>query len=132
MCVCVCVCVCYTLNHIRLLVTSWTVACQVPLSMDFSRQEYWSGLLFPSPGALPNSGIKPRSPALQAELYRLSHQGSHTYIWEVIYIYTYVHTKVIFIISVPNLERKKKVKLNSFDCLSPLVTNLMVSIPRSA
>ena len=41
------------------LVTSWTVACQAPASMGFSRQEYWSGLPFPSPGDLPNPGIKP-------------------------------------------------------------------------
>ena len=43
-----------------------TVARQAPLSMGFSRQEYWSGFPFPSPGDLPNSGIEPRSPALQA------------------------------------------------------------------
>ena len=48
------------------LVTPWTVAFQTPLSMGFSRQEYWSGLPFPSPGDLPNPGIEPRSPALQA------------------------------------------------------------------
>ena len=47
--------------------TLWTVACQGPLSMGFSRQEYWSGLLFPSPGNLPDPGIKPVSPALQAD-----------------------------------------------------------------
>ena len=47
--------------------TPWTVACQAPLSMGFSRQEYWSGLPFPSPGDLPNPGIEPRSPALQAD-----------------------------------------------------------------
>ena len=47
------------------LVTPWTMALQVPLSMGFSRQEYWSGLPFPSPGELPNPGIEPRSPALQ-------------------------------------------------------------------
>ena len=45
----------------------WTVACWAPLSMEFSRQEYWNGLPFPSPGDLPNPGIKPRSPALQAD-----------------------------------------------------------------
>ena len=45
----------------------WTVAHQVPPSMGFSRQEYWSGLPFPSPGDLPNPGIKPRSPTLQAD-----------------------------------------------------------------
>ena len=45
------------------LVTLWTVACQAPLSMGFSRQEYWSGLPFSSPGDLPNPGIEPGSPA---------------------------------------------------------------------
>ena len=50
----------YTHSHIRLFVTPWTVAHQDPLSMEFSRQEYWSGLPFPSPGNLPNPGIKPR------------------------------------------------------------------------
>ena len=49
------------------LVTPWTVACHVPLSMGFPRQEYWSGLLFPSPGDLPDPGIEPMSPALQAD-----------------------------------------------------------------
>ena len=48
-------------------VTPWTVAHQAPPSMGFSRQEYWSGLLFPSPGNPPNPRIKPRSPALQAD-----------------------------------------------------------------
>ena len=47
--------------------TPWTVFCQAPLSMGFSRQEYWSGLPFSSPGDLSDSGIKPRSPALQAD-----------------------------------------------------------------
>ena len=47
--------------------TPWTVACQALLSMGFSRQEYWSGLPFPSPGDLPDSGIEPGSPALEAD-----------------------------------------------------------------
>ena len=47
-----------------LFVTPWTVACQAPLSRDFCRQEYWSGLPFPFPRDLPNPGIKPTSPAL--------------------------------------------------------------------
>ena len=47
--------------------TPWTVACQAPLSMGFSRQEYWSGLSFPSPGDLPDPGIEPGSSALQAD-----------------------------------------------------------------
>ena len=47
--------------------TPWTVARQAPLSMEFSRQEDWSGLPFPLPGDLPNPGIEPRSPTLQAD-----------------------------------------------------------------
>ena len=56
-----------SLSHVQLLVTTWTVACQAPLSMAFSRQEYWSGLPCPPPGDLPKPGIKPRSPSLQAD-----------------------------------------------------------------
>ena len=58
------------------LVTSWTVAHQAPPSMGFSKQEYWSGLPFPSPGDLPDPGIKPRSPALQVDSLPLSHRAS--------------------------------------------------------
>ena len=56
-----------SLSRARLLATPWTVACQAPLSMEFSRQEYWSGLPFPTPGDLPDPGIEPMhlvSPAL--------------------------------------------------------------------
>ena len=52
---------------VRLFATLWTVALQAPLSMGFSRQEYWSGLPFPSPGDLPDPRIKLRSPALQVD-----------------------------------------------------------------
>ena len=55
------------LSHVWLFATPWTVAYQAPLSMRFSRQEYWNGLPFPSPGDLPDSGIEPWSPALQAD-----------------------------------------------------------------
>ena len=58
------------------LVTLWTVARQDPLSLGFPRQEYWSRLLFPSPGDLPKPGIEPTSPALQADSLPGSHQGS--------------------------------------------------------
>ena len=64
---------------IQLFVTPGTVACQPPLFMGFSQQEYWNGLPCPPPGDLPNSEIKPGSrgaPALQAESLLLSHQGS--------------------------------------------------------
>ena len=69
-CICVCVCVCVyvhafaqSFSHIRLLATPWTIAYQASLSMGFPRQEYWSGLPLPSPGDLPDPGIKPVSPA---------------------------------------------------------------------
>ena len=58
------------------LATPWTVACQAPLSVGFSRHEYWNELPFPSPGDLPNPGIEPGSPALQADSSPLSYQGS--------------------------------------------------------
>ena len=55
-------------SHVQLFVTPWTIAQQAPPSMEFSRQEYWSGLPFPSPGDLPDLGIEPRSPTLQADV----------------------------------------------------------------
>ena len=67
-----------SLGHVQLFATPRTVAHQAPLSMGFSRQEYWNELLFPPPGDLPK-GIKPTSPALQADSLLLSHQGSPYY-----------------------------------------------------
>ena len=64
---------------VRLFATLWTVARQAPLSLGFSRQEYWSGLPCPPPGVLPNSGTEPASPAtpgLQADSLPLSHRGN--------------------------------------------------------
>ena len=60
---------CELLSLVWLFSTPWTVAHQAPLSMEFSKQEYCSGLPFPSPGDLPDPGIKPRSPALQADFF---------------------------------------------------------------
>ena len=51
------------LSHLQLFVTPWTIACQTPPSMEFSKQEYWNGLPFPTPEDLPDPGIKPTSPA---------------------------------------------------------------------
>ena len=56
-----------SLSHVRLFVILWTVACKASPSVGFSRQEYWSGLPFPSPGDLPDPGIEPGSPALEAD-----------------------------------------------------------------
>ena len=70
----------WVLSRVQLFATPWTVACQAPLSMGFSRQEHWSGLLFPSPGDLSNPSIEstsPASPVLAGRFfYYLSHQGS--------------------------------------------------------
>ena len=56
-----------TLNHVQLFETLWTVACQAPLSMGFSKAEYWSGFPYLPPGSLPNLGIEPRSSSLQMD-----------------------------------------------------------------
>ena len=56
-----------SLSRLQLFGTPWTVAYQAPPSMGFSRQEYWRGLPFPSPGDLPDPGIEPRSPTFQAD-----------------------------------------------------------------
>ena len=79
-------CVLSCFSRVRLFVTPWTVAHEAPLSMGFPRQEYWSGLPFPSPGDLPDPGMEPTSPVapalqanslplgpLESSLHRLSH-----------------------------------------------------------
>ena len=70
-------------------VTPWTVALQAPLSMGFSRQDYWSGLSFPPPRELPNPGIEPASPALAGRFSTLSHQGDPIQYTIHIYIYSF-------------------------------------------
>ena len=67
---------CYSLSCVRLLATPWTVSCQVTLSMELFRQEYWSGLPFPSPGDLPNLRIEPGSSELQADSLPSEQPGS--------------------------------------------------------
>ena len=64
------------LSHVWPFATPWTVASQAPLSMGFSRQEYWNELQCSPPGDLPNPGIKPSLPHFRQILYCLSHQGS--------------------------------------------------------
>ena len=68
-------------SSVQLFVTSWTVAHQAPLSMGCSRQEYWSGLPFPSPGNLPPQGSKPSLLHWQVDTLPLSHQGSHSVVF---------------------------------------------------
>ena len=89
-CVCVCVCVnfsnmcgvhkslcccCLLAKSCLTLWTPWTIACQAPLSMGFPRQEYWSRLPYPSPGDLPNPGIKPMHPALACGFFMTKPPG---------------------------------------------------------
>ena len=66
--VCVCVCVCCGLSLVQLFETLWTVAHQAPLSMGFSRQEYWIGLPFTSPSDILGPGFEPTSPALAGRI----------------------------------------------------------------
>ena len=72
-----------SLSRVRLFVTPWTVAYQAP-SMGFSRQEYWSGLPFPSPEGLPDPGIEPGSPALQADALPSEPPGKPDINWVMI------------------------------------------------
>ena len=73
-------CVLSGFSRVRLLATLRTVAHQAPLSMRFSRQEYWGGLPCPPPGDLPNPGIKPQFLALQVDSLPLSHGGNPIFI----------------------------------------------------
>ena len=75
------------------LVNPWIVPCQAPLSMGFPKQEYWSGLPFPSPGDLPNPGMEPRSPALQADSLSSEPPGkplNHHYLGPTRYMVAFV------------------------------------------
>ena len=80
-------CVCQLFSHVQLFVTPRTVAHQVLLSMEFSRQEYQSGQTILSPGDPPNPGIKPGYPALQEDFLPFEPPGSND-----IYIYIYIYT----------------------------------------
>ena len=66
-----------SLGHVWLFATQWTVACQVPPSMGFSRQEYWSGLPLPSPGDLPDPGIQLGSPELHLSCQGIPLKAKH-------------------------------------------------------
>ena len=76
----ICMCVLSCFRRVQLFLTLCTVCCQAPLSMGFSRQEYWSRWPFPPPGDLPDPGIEPVSPALQVDSLPLSQWGSPTYV----------------------------------------------------
>ena len=97
-------------------VTPWTVAHQAPLSMDFSRQEYWSGLPFPSPGDLPDPGIKSKSPSLLADSLSSDPLGKpHTMKYQTIkkkkeimpFVATWMDLKIITLSEVSQKEKDK-------------------------
>ena len=101
MCVCVCVCVrAQSLSHVRFFVTPWTIARQAPLSMEFSRQKYWTGLSFPPLGDLPHPGTEPMSLAFQADSLPLSHWGNYIYVCVCVCVCVYMHVYILYIYNV--------------------------------
>ena len=78
--------------RVRLFVTPWTIACQAPVSMEFSRQEYWSGLPFSSPRDLPDTGIKLRSPTLWADSLLFELPGVSNRLVVVSILYSFEHS----------------------------------------
>ena len=94
------------LSHVRLFATPWTIAYQAPPSMGFSRQEYWSGLSFPSPGHLPNPGIEHRSPALQTDTLPSEPPGKPK--WRINWLLPYFFRAVF-----PELIKRRSLILSS-------------------
>ena len=74
--------------------TPWTVASQAPLSVGFSQHEYWSGLPFPTPGDLPNPGIKSGSPGLQADSLSTEAPGKPVYKSAHVYIHPFIYISI--------------------------------------
>ena len=104
-----------SLSCVRLFATPWTVARQAPPSMGFSRQEYWSGVPLPSPVDLPNPGIEPRSPTLQADALTYELAGKQ---------WTYPPPKRIFFsfkkrMAFSKKKTKQKLTLTFFQLLTP-------------
>ena len=98
--------------------TPWTVAYQASPSMGFSRQEYWSGLIFPSPGDLPDPGIKPRFPALQADALPSEPPGKPITFWGIAKLLSKV--AVSFYILTNYLWRKQFFHSLTNSCYCPI------------
>ena len=86
----------YMLSHVQLFATLWTAAFQSLPSMGFSRQQYWSGLPFPSPGDLPDPGMESRSPALQADASTSEPPGKPYWTRKAIYKLTNLKGMLVF------------------------------------
>ena len=112
--ICMCVCVLGHFSCVQLFVTPWTIACQAPLSMGFSRQEYWSGLPFPPPRDLPHPGIEPESHVSCIDRWIPSHYHHLGYF---IYIYIYILRNQSFLVALLLLllSRFSRVRL----CVTP-------------
>ena len=107
-----------SLSHIHIFATAWAVACQAPLSMQFSSQEYWSGLPFPFPGDLPDPEIEPGLLYCKQTLYHLSHQGSPY--WGICHIQIVAHISVHFSSSVSSSLRPHGLCHIRLSCPSPI------------
>ena len=110
------------LSHIRLFVTPWTIAHQAPLSVELSRQEYWTRFPFPTPGDLPDSGIKPTtlaSPALADESFTIvPPENSYVCICVYMYINTYIHIINQMYFSENKKKNEAKQSSHSFSVIS--------------
>ena len=107
-------------SHVWLFVTLWTVALQAPLSMGFSRQEYWSGLPCPPPGDLPNPGIKPASPVA----LRCRHILYHWVTREAHPCYILVKIKMILF-----FQEAPRIHSNTYICTENIVPKCTMWIP---
>ena len=128
-----CMCV-QLLSHIWLFATPWTVACQAPLSMGFSRQEYWSGLPSTSPGDLPNSVIKPASPALAGGFFTTEPPGKlHPTVKPDPFSLGRIYTQASLMAQmVKNLPAKQETRIRSLlleDPLEESMANIPVFLP---
>ena len=99
-------CCCLVTKLCPSLCNPWTVALQAPLSMGFPRQEYWSGLLLPSPGDLPDPGIKPESLALAGRFFTTETPGKLTYINTKFYL-KYLSSACKMLVKTKKYDRKK-------------------------
>ena len=116
---------CQSFSCVWFFVTPWTVTFQAPLSMEFSRQEYWSGLPPPSLGNFPNPGIEPRSPALQAD-YLPSEPPGKPVMWILVWNYNFIVKTLQLHVSYANQSWICVLVFFTLYCISLLLVYLVV------